>query len=299
MNYIILDLEWDSAYNTKYKRFINQILQIGAVKLDESFNIVDIFDVTIKSSFSKKVSNRFTELTGITTEEMLAGVPFNTAVKMFNRWIGKNTVTMTWSNSDLYSILENEKLLLDDGTKFVFERYLDLQKFVQGEIRLLGYDTQNQISLANAAFIFGIKIDNFELHTAKDDSLICVELLKKCYNSERFTSLIRDTSDPDFYKRLRFKSYSLSDINDKNIKPSDLKFCCDICGEKAKRLTDWKYRNRWFSANFECKHCNRKFNGRVTFKKTFDRVIVRKKICEYISKTEKKANEMQTVSETL
>lgn len=299
MNYIILDLEWDSAYNTKYKRFINQILQIGAVKLDEFFNIVDTFEVTVKSSFSKKVSNRFAKLTGITTEKMLAGVPFDTAVNMFNSWIGKDTVTMTWSNSDLYSILENEDFLLNDGIKFVFERYLDLQKFVQGEMRILGHDTQNQISLADAAAIFGIETDNFELHTAKDDSLVCVELLKKCYNKERFTPLIRDTRDPDFYKRLRFKPYSISDIDDENIKPSDLEFCCDLCGKKAKKITTWKYRNRWFSANFECKHCNYKFNGRVTFKKTFDGLIVRKKNCEYKSKTEKKADEMQSVSEKL
>ena len=39
MKYVILDLEWDSTFFVKQKRFINQILQIGAVKLDEKFNI--------------------------------------------------------------------------------------------------------------------------------------------------------------------------------------------------------------------------------------------------------------------
>ena len=43
MNYIILDLEWDSSYYKKKGGFINQILQIGAVKLNESFEITDIF----------------------------------------------------------------------------------------------------------------------------------------------------------------------------------------------------------------------------------------------------------------
>ena len=28
MQYIILDLEWDSAYSVKHRRFLNQILQI-------------------------------------------------------------------------------------------------------------------------------------------------------------------------------------------------------------------------------------------------------------------------------
>ena len=33
MRYIILDLEWDSAYSVKHKSFINQMLQICAVKI--------------------------------------------------------------------------------------------------------------------------------------------------------------------------------------------------------------------------------------------------------------------------
>ncbi len=117
MHYIILDLEWDSTYFPKQKRFINQILQIGAVKLNETFELVGTFDVTVKSSISKKVTGRFAKLTGITTQIMLDGVPFDSAVERYNAWVGENTVTMTWSNSDLYTILENEDNILN-GKRF-------------------------------------------------------------------------------------------------------------------------------------------------------------------------------------
>ena len=73
MNYVILDLEWDGSYYPKINGFMNQILQIGAVKLNAGFDIIDTFDVIIKSSFSKRLSKRFTELTGITKEKMLSG----------------------------------------------------------------------------------------------------------------------------------------------------------------------------------------------------------------------------------
>ena len=132
MNYIILDLEWDSTYYPKQKRFINQILQIGAVKLNQSFDVIDSFELTIKSGISKKVTGRFAKLTGITTEIMLSGVSFEDAVTAYNNWVGEDTVTMTWSNSDLYTILENEDNILKDK-HFKIEKYLDLQKFVQGE----------------------------------------------------------------------------------------------------------------------------------------------------------------------
>lgn len=299
MNYIILDLEWDSAYSAKHKRFINQILQIGAVKLDGEFNIIDTFEETVKSEISKKVTGRFAKLTGITTEKMLAGVPFDTAVDRYNAWAGEDTVTMTWSDSDLYSIKENEEYLLNGGRKFAIERYLDLQRFVQGELRRGGYEDKNQISLGAAAKLLDIETDSFELHTAKDDSLLSVALLQKCYNEERFSALIRDTADPEFYKRLRFKPFNISDINDERINKEDLRFSCDKCGEKAKRITKWRYRNRWFSAKFECKKCGRCFCGRASFKKTYDDLIVRKRVCELKSKTEKKQNEMQSVSETV
>lgn len=299
MNYIILDLEWDSAYFTKQKKFINQILQIGAVKLDENFNITDTFEETVKSEISKRVTGRFSRLTGITTEKMLAGVPVDTAVDRYNAWAGEDTVTMTWSDSDLYSIKENEECLLHGGRKFAIEKYLDLQKFVQGELRRGGYEDKNQISLGAAAQLLGVKTDSFELHTAKDDSLLSVALFKKCYNEERFSALIRDTADPEFYKRLRFKPYNISDINDERIKREDLRFCCDRCGEKSKRITKWRYRNRWFTAKFECKKCERRFCGRVSFKKTYDDLIVRKRITELKPKTENNQNEMQSVSETV
>ena len=294
MNYIILDLEWDSAYFPKEKRFINQILQIGAVKLDESFDIVDTFEQNIRSLFSGKVSGRFARLTGITTEKMLAGLPFGEAVDRYNRWAGNDTVTMTWSDSDLYSIKENEESLLG-GKKFAIGKYLDLQKFVQGEMRLNGYEDKNQISLSGAAEFFGISTDDFELHTAKDDSLVCQRLLKKTYNNKRFSALVRDTADPEFYKRMRFKAYAISDLNDKYIVKSALNFCCNVCGGEAKRTTKWHYRNRWFTAKFECPVCRRSFSGKVSFKRTYDDVKVRRKICELKPKTENNNNEMQPV----
>lgn len=299
MNYIILDLEWDSVYSVRHARFINQILQIGAVKLGEDFAVADRFEVTVKSSVSKRVTGRFAALTGITTEKMRSGIPFDLAVKAYNEWCGDNTVTMTWSDSDLYAIMENEECLLDGNLRFKIGKYLDLQRFFQGEMRIKGHNITNQISLAHAAEMAGISTENYDLHTAGDDSLVCACLLKKCYNRERFEALIRDTSDPEFYARLRFKPYAISDIRDALIDRKQLEFRCDKCGGKSKRITPFKYRNRWFSADFLCKECANKFNGRVSFKKTYDDVTVRRKICAVKPKKSGENNDMQIMPKTV
>ena len=53
MNYIILDLEWDSVYVKHIGGFMNQILQIGAVKLNENFDIIDVFEGLSKMTFKE------------------------------------------------------------------------------------------------------------------------------------------------------------------------------------------------------------------------------------------------------
>ncbi len=43
MFYVIFDLEWNNAYDYKLRKGMNEIIEIGAVKLDEKLNIVDTF----------------------------------------------------------------------------------------------------------------------------------------------------------------------------------------------------------------------------------------------------------------
>lgn len=299
MNYVILDMEWDSAYHKLHKRFVNQILQIGAVKLDENFNIIDIFDVTIKSSISKRVSRRFCELTGITKEMMLSGISLEDAVRQYNDWLGEDTVTITWSNSDLYTIAENEKYLLKN-IRFKIDKYLDLQVFIQGVLRILGHEIKSQISLGSAAELLGITTDNYDLHTAKDDSLLCAALLKKHYNEAAFGKLIKDTNDPEFYKQLYFKPYYISRITDDRVQKETHVFYCEKCESKLKRSTKWKYHNNWFNANFICSDCGKKYLCRVSYRQTYDKLVVKRRMLEPKVKQNKEKNDaVQSVPTTV
>lgn len=296
MNYVILDMEWDSVYSVKKRGFINHIIQIGAVKCNESFKITGTFEKTVKSSISKKVTSRFTELTGITTKDMLSGISPETAVREYNDWVGTDFITLTWSNSDLFSIAENEKYILN-GLKFKIEKYLDLQKYIQNEMIQMGFECKSQISLESAADVLNVNHEGLELHTAKDDSMLCVGLLKKYYCKERFEPFIKNTANPDFYKRLYFKATYLDDINSSDINRESLAFKCDKCGEKAEKISKWRYKNRWFSARFRCNSCKRKFIGRISFKKNYEDITVKKRICE-IKKGEKSVG-MQSLPEKL
>ena len=305
MTYIVLDLEWDSAYFVPEKRFINQILQIGAVKLDEQFNIIDTFEKTIKSSISKRVSGRFSSLTGITSEDMRNGIPLQEGVNLYNEWVGDGAVTMTWSNSDLYTVVENQKSLLN-GTKFKIEKYIDLQSFIQNEMRISGIEIKSQISLSDAAEKAEIVTDGYDMHTAKDDSIVCALILKKYYNKERFSELIKDTSKDGFFDKISYKPQFITDINDENVDKKELEFFCEICKNKLAQKSKWKYKNHCFFAFMYCENCKKKYRARISFKKTFDGIVTKKKLSVFMKRPPKitatageNKNEMQSLSEKM
>lgn len=299
MDIVVLDLEWDSVYSKKHHRFVNQIIQIGAVRLDEMLNVVDTFEVLIKSSISKKLTKRFVELTGITAEMMAEGVSVAEAISKYNSFVPKDYLMMTWSTSDLYTLIDNSKYVFPKGVKFKYGKYMDLQSFVQNKMVELGFEIKSQISLINAAEMLEISADGLDLHTAKDDSLLSVALLKRFYSKENIIPYIKDTTKPEFFERLTFKSYTLTNIHDDLIKAENLIFSCENCKNTAKCLTGWKYKNGWFSANFRCVKCKRMFIGRVSFKKTYDNLIVKRRVLDIKSATKGKsdADKMQPMPE--
>ena len=43
MQYIVIDLEWNGSYSKKAHGYFNEIIEVGAVKVDEQMRIVDEF----------------------------------------------------------------------------------------------------------------------------------------------------------------------------------------------------------------------------------------------------------------
>ena len=55
MNFIIFDLEWNNAYSYAKKGFMNEIIEIGAVKLDENLKEIDRFREVVRPQVYKKL----------------------------------------------------------------------------------------------------------------------------------------------------------------------------------------------------------------------------------------------------
>ncbi len=99
VNYIVFDLEWNQAKNRNWRvqspiNLDGEIIQIGAVKLNEKLEEIDDFDVKVKPVFYPKMNKEVEKLTGITDDDLKDCPGFEDAVKRFREWcVVQPTVT--------------------------------------------------------------------------------------------------------------------------------------------------------------------------------------------------------------
>lgn len=283
MNYIVVDLEWNGSWSKKAHGYFNEIIEVGAVKVDEQMRIVDEFRAAIKPVVSKKLSNIVTDLTNITAEELEDGTTFMGMVRQLTHWMGKEpTTVLTWSTTDLLVLMENFKYFTGRQEIPFLRNYMDFQVYAQ---QRMGVDTSQQLGLARAGELLGIPEDDMSLHRALDDSKLTAAILQKVYDKDTFAEAILPVDD-EFYKRITFKTVIIKDLDDPLVKRSELCFNCPDCGQNMKRKGSWRFRSRAFCAEFSCRRCEKKYNGRVQFRLRYEGVEVKKKLNEILPKVD-------------
>lgn len=266
-------MEWNTAFSHRQQGFVNEIIEFGAVKLDDSLRPIGAYQQFVNTRLTRKLTSKVESLTHLTLEELRAGVRFPQALEEFGRFVGKDTVLLTWSTTDIRVLLENCAAFTSWETIPFLERYADLQWYVQ---EALGLGHRNQMGLGAAAEQLELSVDGMELHRALDDSLLSAEILRRCYRPALLETMIQDAGNPSFYDRLRFKNYYIIDIKSPLIRPDDLRMQCEECGYFARRVGKWKNHNKGFCADFHCRHCGRRFHGRIQFKKRFDDIEIKR-----------------------
>lgn len=276
--YIVADLEWNGAYNQKTHGYFNEIIEIGAVKLieiDDSMEIVDHFHAVIKPVVSTKLSSIVKDLTNITAEELEEGMSFPEAVSLLKEWIGEvPSVLMTWSTTDLMVLMENCRYFFHAEQIPFMERYADLQAYCQFRT---GVGSKQQMGLGKACEILQISHDDLDSHRALDDSIMTANVFQKVFEKTSFKSYVLEAT-PSFYERMNFKTTIISDIQSPLIKRSELRFRCENCGHNLRRKGEWKFRGRAFCSEFLCRHCNMTYIGRIQFKQKYEGIEVKRRL---------------------
>jgi len=106
MNYVVFDLEATCWENQPDKK--SEIIEIGAVKLNEKLEEVDFFAKFIRPTINPILSEFCTKLTSITQREVDQAASFKEVLQEFEAWIGlfgERVVLGSWGFYDKKQLL--------------------------------------------------------------------------------------------------------------------------------------------------------------------------------------------------
>lgn len=282
MEYVIFDLEWNGSYSAKVGGYINEIIEFGAVKLNENMEIIGQFSVLVRPDLTKKLSSKVKSLTSLTNEELKKGYPFQYAFSKFQKF-AKNCIVMTWSTSDIATLQSNCIYYLKNNRLNFLKKYVDLQAYCQ---EMMGISGTSQIGLVTMAEMLGLDVDDIPHHRAVGDSIVSAKCLQKLYSKGALKPHIQKADCNEFYEKLVFHNTYASSFDNPLVDRNAMTVNCNLCGARSDRQTEWEIKNRGFYSSFLCPKCKNEFEAKIMFKIKYDGVVPIKKLAVQCSDDE-------------
>lgn len=278
MSYVILDLEWNAAYSNKRKKYINEIFEFGAVKIDDNRNVIGEFSALVKPSIGKFLNPFVKKLTNITFEDLQAAEhTFQSALKDFADFLG-DSILMTWSTSDLLALLENQNYFTGSDRLPFLTQYCDLQSYCE---HVLGVGSASrQLGLGICAELCLIDTSSLEQHRALSDARLSSVCFKKLFKKSVYDEFVENAADDEFYRKITFKAKPITDLRSPLVDRSQMFFDCPDCHVRCVQKSKWNVKSRSFKAFFVCPECKKDFSGQVFVKQKYEGVVFTKKLVE-------------------
>ena len=180
MNYIVFDLEWNQSPKGKEGAIDHlpfEIIEIGAIKLDENRNPIGEFQQLVSPSVYSQIHYKISEVTHLDMKTLQReGVPFSEAISSFLAWCGKDFWFVTWGSMDLTELQRN---MVYFGEEIPFPMpllYYDLQQLYSLEY----HGGDEKMSLDQAVEEMGIPVDEEKpFHHALDDAFYTGQIMAK------------------------------------------------------------------------------------------------------------------------
>ena len=228
MNYIVLDMEWNQA--NSYAEMVKdpimltgEIVQIGAVKLDETFHAIDSFNQRAKPCYYREINPRVAEVTKLTSADLRKGSSFSDAFEQFSDWCGSDFLFLVWGTEDI-RVLRKNMTLHDIETSGMPQHY-NLQNIFTVQIT----NKVKQYSLEKALDLVHEK--PFAAHDALNDAMSTVLIcnhLDMARGLDEYQDLIEKRNGIVESYEFEDLYYDLDDVlSDEYV----VSFECPDCGE--------------------------------------------------------------------
>lgn len=282
MQYVILDLEWNGSYSARVGGYINEIIEFGAVKLNEDMEIIEQFSVLVRPDLTKKLSTKVKDLTSLTNAEVKKGYPFTYALSKFQKF-SKNCIIMTWSTSDIVTLQSNCLYHMKNNRLNFLKKYVDLQMYCQ---EMTGTANNGQIGLVTMAEMLGLNVDDIPHHRAVGDCIVSAQCLQKLYSKGAMKPHIQKADCNEFYEKLEFHNTYASSFENPFVDKSLMTMNCNLCGARADIQKNWEIKNRGFYSSFLCPECHNEFDVKMMFRIKYDGVTPIKKLAVHTNDDE-------------
>ena len=181
---IVLDLEFNQAFDFGSggrgsevdPRCRFEIIQIGAVKTDEGYNVTDTFNILIKPIIYPKIHPYVEKIIGFCNEDFYGAPNFPEAFSEFRKFTGDDLVLGTWGYSDIKALFRNITYHHIAEPPIIM-KYVDIQRIAT---KFIGFSKGGAIGLKNAVEALDINIDEDKhFHNALGDAYYTARILKK------------------------------------------------------------------------------------------------------------------------
>ncbi len=141
MKHIFVDFEMNAVDKELEKiraMCPREIIEIGAVALNDNMEEVDSFKRYVKPEFSDEVYERYETITGITTQMLEDAESFGTVLQEFLDWCGEDYTIYAWSGCDLAQIKAEArtKKFKNEQFEYMVQNWVDYQRMFDRSIKV-------------------------------------------------------------------------------------------------------------------------------------------------------------------
>ncbi len=249
MNYIVLDLEWNqgSGQEPEVKEMPFEVIDIGAVKLNEKRNIMDKYNQLVKPVVYHQMNRITSDLVHLHMEDLQKGRSFVEVMNEFLAWCGEDYVFCTWGPLDLFELQRNMHYFHMEPLSGKPVKFLDVQKMFS-----IAYeDKKSRRSLEYAIDFLQIEKD-VPFHRAFSDAYYTARILEQMEegvleNYSIDTYILPKTREEEvhvmFHDYMKYISREFPDkqkaIEDREV----ISTKCYLCRRNIRKKV------RWFSTN--------------------------------------------------
>lgn len=194
MNYIVLDLEWNQGTERSPDKPCFEIIEIGAVKLDEQLTLTGRFQSLIKPQIYTSMHRITAELVNLEMKDLQNAKTFKEVCEEFLEWCGEDSIFCIWGSQDLTEFQRNMDYYGMEPLSRGPLKYYDVQKLYS----LAREDGRMRSSLSKIVEHEQLLEEEVAFHRAFGDAYYTARIFKKI-------------AEPQLLERISFDTYRIPD----------------------------------------------------------------------------------------